>query len=90
MNLVRASRPTTKLSPISFLFSNKILKKSLFHSPTLRLLHSPALSLPRQPLCPGTRIFLGSVPSSLSGSTFRGLLSAYFSRGSLLRLTYTV
>ena len=82
MNLFRASRPTTKRSPISFLFPNKMLKKSLFHSPALRRLHPPALSLPRHPLCPGTSIILGGAPSSLRGSTFRGLLATYLSRGS--------
>ncbi len=52
--------------------SNRMLKKSLF-SPARprRLLHPPALSLPRQPLYPGTRLFPCSVLASFRPSTFR-------------------
>ena len=65
--VARAQRPCQLSSPLpfqasSFLF-NRMLKKPLF-SPARprRLLHPPALRLPRQPLCPGTRLF----PSAFS------------------------
>ena len=52
---------------------SRMLKKSLF-SPAQpwRLLHPPALRLPRQPLYPGTRLSPGGVLASLRGSTYRG------------------
>ena len=50
----------------------RMLNKSVF-SPARppRLLHPPALSLPRQPLCPGTRFSPGGVLASLSTSVKR-------------------
>ena len=48
------------------------LKKSLFSSAQpWRLFHPPALSLPRQPPHPGTRLFPCGVLASLRGSTLR-------------------
>ena len=45
-----------------------MLKKSLFSSVRPRqLLHPPTLSLPRQPLCPGTHLFPCGVLAALRG-----------------------
>ena len=51
-------------------FVSRMLKKSLL-SPARprRLLYPPTLSLPRQPVCPGTRLFPCGVLAALRGST---------------------
>jgi hypothetical protein len=42
---------------MTFWLSNRLAKQLVvFTRPTRRLLHPPALSLPRQPLCPRTRL----------------------------------
>ena len=50
---------------MTFWLSNRLLKQlPVLTRPTRRLLHPPALSLPRQPLCPGTRL----IPSKAAAS----------------------
>ena len=45
---------------MTFWLSNRLLKQlTVLTRPTQRLLHPPALSLPRQPLCPRTRLSSG-------------------------------
>jgi len=49
---------------MTFWLSNRLVKQlPVLTRPTRRLLHPPALSLPRQPLCPRTRL----VPCKATG-----------------------
>ena len=62
---MRAPFPPHRSFTMTFWLSNRLLKQlPILTRPTRRLLHPPALSLPRQPLCPRTRLVPGKAAAN--------------------------